>query len=261
MRLTVLGCWAPYPRPGGACPGYLVQSKSTNLLLDCGNGVLSKLGQCLDFRVLDGLVITHYHPDHYMDLFCLRHAIWGSLKDGSRRGSLPVWLPGEPVEKYRELARYRDVFDIITIEGLPAGLGPGDKTTEVRDLQVTFHLTTHPLSCYGVAITPAGQSGPKLVYAADTGYDRRLVPFIERADLLICEASLQEKDAEVAKAGHLTASRAGQLAREARVKKLLLTHFWPEYDLETTRREAEAAFGGEVILAREHLVYDLGSGS
>ena len=38
MKLTVLGCNGPYPAPGGACSGYLLQEGDTGVLLDCGAG-------------------------------------------------------------------------------------------------------------------------------------------------------------------------------------------------------------------------------
>ncbi|NLK51079.1 MAG: hypothetical protein GX295_01340 [Syntrophomonadaceae bacterium] len=79
MRITVLGCWSPYPRAGGACPGYLLEFFDYRLLLECGNGSFSHLQAVTDFRTLDGAIITHFHEDHAADLFCLRHALMGSI--------------------------------------------------------------------------------------------------------------------------------------------------------------------------------------
>ena len=49
MRLTILGNNGPYPAPGGACSGYLVESDSgnTRILIDCGTGVLASLTKML----------------------------------------------------------------------------------------------------------------------------------------------------------------------------------------------------------------------
>ena len=38
MKLTVLGCYGPYPPAGGACSGYLLEEGGTRVLIDCGNG-------------------------------------------------------------------------------------------------------------------------------------------------------------------------------------------------------------------------------
>jgi len=119
MKLTVLGCWAPYPRAGGACSGYLVQVGETNILLECGNGVLSNLQKYLDFRSLDGVIISHLHPDHVMDLFCLRHAVEGARRTDSRLSTIPLYLPAHPNEESAKLAGFSKAFEAKEIEQLP----------------------------------------------------------------------------------------------------------------------------------------------
>lgn len=247
MQLTVLGCWAPYPRAGGACPGYLLEAGDTNLLLDCGNGVLGNLQKHLDFRKLTGVIISHLHPDHYLDLFALRHAIGGAQRDGSRPESLALFLPEGPPEARMQLARYQDVFRITAIEGQNAA-GQGWLESREGGCRLQFMPTEHPLPCYAVAVEFQGK---RIVYTADTGWSEGLVPFLKGADLALCEASLQEEDAAYAAAGHLTARQAGELAQKAGVRNLVLTHFWPEYNLAVTKQEAQEVFGGVVELAEE----------
>ncbi len=75
MRLTVLGgVWPPYPPAGGACSGYLLENDGDRILIDCGNGVLSRLQKYLAPWELDAIVISHLHNDHISDLFILRYA-------------------------------------------------------------------------------------------------------------------------------------------------------------------------------------------
>jgi ribonuclease Z len=77
----------------------------------------------------------------------------------------------------------------------------------------------------------------------------------ERADLLVCESTFADADAALAREyGHLTAGQAGRIAAESRVRRLVLTHFSQRYDNGSLRRladEAEAVFGGEVIVAHD----------
>ncbi len=75
MELTVLGGSAAAPNPGDACTGYHVASGDTALLLDCGSGVVSRLRALADERALSGVVITHLHADHTLDLVALRYAL------------------------------------------------------------------------------------------------------------------------------------------------------------------------------------------
>lgn len=59
MRITVLGKSPSWQDAGGACSGYLVEEAGTFLLLDCGNGVFSKLRRYRDYVAVDAIVISH----------------------------------------------------------------------------------------------------------------------------------------------------------------------------------------------------------
>ena len=64
MRITVLGKSPAWQDADGACSGYLVQENGSCLLLDCGNGVFSKLRRFHEYVDVDAVVITHLHADH-----------------------------------------------------------------------------------------------------------------------------------------------------------------------------------------------------
>ena len=68
MRITVLGKSPAWQDADGACSGYLVEEHGTCLLLDCGNGVFSKLRRFVDYVDVDAVVISHLHADHILDL-------------------------------------------------------------------------------------------------------------------------------------------------------------------------------------------------
>src|SRR5688500_4587540 len=57
MRVTVLGCSGSYAAPATSCTGYLVQTADTNVLLDCGPGVLANLQCHLPLERLDAVVL------------------------------------------------------------------------------------------------------------------------------------------------------------------------------------------------------------
>jgi ribonuclease BN (tRNA processing enzyme) len=254
VKLTVLGCWAPYPKAGGACSGYLIREAGLNILLEAGNGTLSRLMGIIDFRLLDAVIVTHLHHDHYADLFVLRYAIEGAIRDGSRDGPLDLFVPGEPAEEYNRLAGFDKAFITVPIESLPRE--PLDKEYEVYRLNLggldfRFAPIKHPVPGYSVSIGGPG----KLVFSSDTARTNIIAALARNAGLFLCEASGQDSDAGVMKEIHLTAGQAGELAREAGVKRLLLTHFWPEYNPAVLREQAEKAFKGPVELAREGETY------
>ena len=64
MRITVLGKSPSWQDAAGACSGYLVEEGDFTLLLDCGNGVFSKLRRHCDYVDVDAVLITHLHADH-----------------------------------------------------------------------------------------------------------------------------------------------------------------------------------------------------
>lgn len=250
MDLTVLGCWAPYPRAGGACSGYLIREGETAILLETGNGSFSRLLEIMDFRKLSAVVVSHFHTDHCADLFCLRHAVKGAQRDGSRIEPLMLLAPGEPESDFERLAGDGEAFQVRPIENLP---GNGElRRAVVGELQLEFWSTRHSIPGYGVTITSGDQ---RLVYSGDTAYFPELARLWAGAGLLLCEASGFARDAEQIGQTHLTARQAGELARESRATRLLLTHFWPEYDPEALRAEAAQACECPVLVAREGETY------
>jgi len=93
--------------------------------------------------------------------------------------------------------------------------------------------------------------GQKIVYVSDCRYskenEQKVVRLAEGADWFFCEGAFLAKDRERAEErAHLTAHQAGELARKAKVKKLIIFHFSPKYEKEAQLlyREAEEAFQG-----------------
>jgi ribonuclease BN (tRNA processing enzyme) len=83
-----------------------------------------------------------------------------------------------------------------------------------------------------------------------------LAKFATEADLIMVEATLPRPE-RTGQRGHLTPAEAGEHARTAGAKRLLLVHISDELDAEWARGEAEAAFGGPVDVAREGASYEV----
>ncbi|MFZ7102276.1 MAG: MBL fold metallo-hydrolase [Peptococcaceae bacterium] len=248
MQITILGCYAPYAPAGGACSGYLIQSNNFNIMLDCGHGAFAQLQKHLDFRKLHALVITHFHPDHYADIHAVRHGFMGAMRDGSRKEPLIVYVPSQPDQVFDEINGWRDVFITIPLED---AMLRDNKFTNVR---LNFFPTSHPLPTFGVKIN---SNNKKLTYTADTAWTSQLVEECRDSNMVIAEASLREADIVHTNKGHMTASQAGKLAQMARAERVSLTHFWPEYNLNQLRREAEVSFEGEVELAEMNKIFTI----
>jgi len=250
MRLTVLGRWSPYPAPGGACPGYLVDEGTTRLLLDCGTGTVSRLRQHCEVTDLAALVITHLHTDHMLSIYPLRDAYDWHDPDPARP-PLPVYAPAGASERLSALlptpegqARFRATlaFRAITEQSV-ATVGP---------LALSFARTTHPVYCLAVRIESGGRA---LVYSSDSAPAASVEALARRANLLLCEATFPDSEvALAAMAGHMTPTQAAELAARAEVDRLLLTHFSPRSDPEEQRGAAAKVFA-RVEIAEENAQY------
>lgn len=255
MRITVLGCWAPYPRAGGACSGYLVQDGAANVVLDMGNGAFSSMCRLFDFRTIRAVILTHLHPDHYADIECMRHAVEGALRDQSLRlGPVDLLLPREPWDVASRIAVLKKAFNVTFIEDLPVERVPPGVEARVFNVGPVRYMmlpTKHSLPSYAVGVEGSGY----FVYSGDAEPTENLQLFAQRADILLCEASGLDTDAGYVRGSHMTARQAGELAKRAGAKELIITHFWPEYSLEELRAQAEQGYGNRVETATEGDTY------
>jgi len=251
LKVQVLGCWAPYPRADQACSGYLLNAGGKNILLDLGHGAFGKLITVFDYLKLDAVFISHLHMDHCADLSCLRHALLGCRRLGKidENWRLPLFIPSEPLQIFEIFSDYDDVFEITPIDSSMIGqnINMGGAAVDVLSVK-------HPIPTYGIRVVER-EKGKKFVYSSDTAYMEELIDFAKGADIFLCEASLIERDSHYIDKGHLTSRLAAELAEKAQVKMLVLTHFWPEYDLKELVYEIKKAFPGPMEIAEQFKVY------
>jgi ribonuclease BN (tRNA processing enzyme) len=87
-----------------------------------------------------------------------------------------------------------------------------------------------------------------LVYTGDTGASTELAQWASGCDLMLAECSLPDaRGIDV----HLTPTSAGELARVARAKRLVLTHFYPVFGDSDPSVDAARAFGAAVDIAHD----------
>jgi ribonuclease BN (tRNA processing enzyme) len=233
LTLTVLGCSGTFPGEGGACSGYLVRSPGASLVVDLGAGTLAALQRHLAIADIDAVVLSHVHPDHWLDLPLLRNAMRYVLGIEGLRvyGTAETWLMAEVI--MGELAPtllWHTINESLVVD--------------VGDQVLRFSRTDHPVETLAVRVDAGSRS---LLYSADTGPGWHPGSIGADVDLMVCEASLQpEHEGQVQ---HLSARQAGKLARTLGAGQLVVTHVVPGVDPEAQLDMAGQAFGGPVELA------------
>jgi ribonuclease BN (tRNA processing enzyme) len=264
MRLTVLGKSPSWQDAGGACSGYLVEDGGTTVLIDCGNGVFSKLRLFRDYTRVDAVVVSHMHADHFLDLIPFAYA----LTYAPRQQPVPVdrwpgtdcpacpalYAPPGASEKLRRIVGSWGQEDLID-NAFEIHEYEETSRPEVPPLRFAFHSVPHFTETYAIGIESSNGSG-RLVYGADSRPAEEVKQFARGCDLLIMEATLPRPE-RTGERGHLTPREAGEHAKAAGAKRLLITHISDELDALWARDEAADSFGGPVEVAREGAVFEI----
>ena len=264
MRITVLGKSPSWQDADGACSGYLVEEHGVNVLLDCGNGVFSKLRAVIDYVDVDAVVITHLHADHFLDLVPFSYALTYAPRQqpvpvdrwpGTDHPARPLlFAPPGATETFRRVVGAWGNEDLIENAFHMREYDPGETLT-VGSLKLRFRPVPHFTATNAVEFSSANGGG-RFTYGADSRPSDELCEFAEGTDLLLIEATLPRPEREGIR-GHLTPAEAGEHGRRAHARKLVITHISDELDWDWAAREASEAFGGPVEVAREGATYDV----
>lgn len=234
MKLHIVGSSGTFPGQGRPAAGYLVEQGDTRIWCDAGPGTFMSLP--LDSDLIDAVVISHRHPDHCSDLSAAYHA-W-SYSPQPRSG-VPLMAPQSVWDHFCAfIGSDPGCFDFVPVRG-------GDEA-QIGEIAIEFADADHSVPAVGCRFEAGGKV---LYYTGDTGPGGDWLNSAEGADLMLCEASYQEATKDVDYPKHLSAMEAGQLARDAGVKRLCITHIPPYLDPAVSVKEAEVTFGRPVALA------------
>ena len=239
MVVKVLGTQSPVCKSGHNCPGFMIYDGTNQVMLDCGSGTHSLLDFPDTLRNLY-VFITHLHREHYNDIFNLQYASLVFHNQKRIEKLINIFMPRTPESRAEDISSEPDAYARYHFidENLMVNVG---------EMEITFCKTEHPVETYAVHIQKAEKS---IVYTSDTSYlaKDKIAKFAENADLLICESSLLKEHGFPEINSHLTATQAAEIAKLANVKKLGLTHFWFEEDVQKYVDEAKTVFDNVIAL-------------
>jgi ribonuclease Z len=282
LSVFFAGTAGSVPTARRGLPALLLRAGGERILIDCGEGTQQQLLRSVGLPELDAIFLTHYHLDHWLGLvgmiktFDLRarerpltiygpaglNKLFGTLRPLIGRAGYSLSLV--------ELERHDEVrFGSFTLSAFPVkhrveayGYAfveddrPGRFDVEAaRTLGIThapdFGRLQRGEVVDGVRperVMGEARAGRRIVFSGDTAPCQAVEAFAQDADLLIHEATfLEDERARARETAHSTARQAAELARDAGVRMLALTHLSTRYFPRDVREEAREVFANTVV--------------
>jgi len=247
-KVTILGSGTCVPSLSRSACSVLIESGHTRLLLDTGPGTMRRLLET-ETSIFDISVIfySHLHPDHTAELVPF---LFATKYPGSHSRQKPLTIiAGKGFSRFFKgltsvygewIMLGDDMFKIVELDTA------GSDCLYIEGFKVASTPVEHREESLAYRIT--GPDKKSIVYSGDTDFSENLVSLSEGADLLICESAMPDS---MKMPGHLTPSLAGEIATRAGVKKLVLTHFYPECDKSDIANECSRTYSGKIIPAED----------
>jgi ribonuclease BN (tRNA processing enzyme) len=247
MEITILGSGTATPSLKRNASGLAIKSGGVLIVVDMGPGTIRRMCEAdIDYRHVDAIAITHFHPDHVSDivpfLFAANYA-FGPIREE------PFFLIGP------------DGLDtwcrsLVAVHG--DWIVPRNDRLKIRELNADGPDSTN-LDRVKMLSVPSEHSAPSLSYriedangsvtlSGDTDITENLVELAKDTDVLVCECSMPEGRKVP---GHLVPSEAGAMAARAGAGKLVLTHMYPPCEEADVAAQAATVFSGEVVKAED----------
>ena len=278
LSLFFLGTAGSVPSARRGLPAVLVRRGGDRLLFDCGEGTQRQLLRSVGLVDLDTVFISHFHADHWLGLpgmlksFALRErseplTVYGpsGLRElmGAMRvvyGRLPYELEIVELEPAQTVAREGFLIAAVPVRHKAESCLGYALVEEPRpghlDARLAQELGVSPGPDFGrlqrgetvAGVKPeqvmgAAREGRKIVISGDTAPCEALALAAHQADVLVHDATFADEEGDRARQTlHSTARQAAELARDAEVRLLALTHVSSRYAGGELRDQARAMF-------------------
>lgn len=296
IKVTFLGTSAQIPSAKRNHTAILITYKDENILVDCGEGTQMQFRKAqLNPCKLTTILITHIHGDHtfglpgllstlnfsgynkYLRIYCPKGAKKiieefidiEHLKNGFKIKIEEVsgkfyenedfYLESEsmqhgiPTNAYNFVIKSKSRIDKLKLKKYKIPEGPLLKN--LKQGKDIFYEGKK----YKAKELVYLEEGKKISFVLDTVLNNKIARFVKGADLLICDASFSSENSKEAKEHmHLTARQDGQIAKSAKVKKLVLTHISQRYDnkLKELLDDAKKEFKN-VVIAEDFSTFEI----
>lgn len=271
-EVVILGSGTPVPVPGRAGSAVAVVGEDGWLLVDCGRGATQRaIDVGLDLRSIVAVAITHHHSDHLSDLATLAMARWTS----GAREPLPVVAPAGPssrfaascLDLYGDQAFYSQAPDdagprpSVAVQAFEAAATPTTVFASPPWTVSAVLVDHHPVApAVGYCVELGGR---RVVISGDTAVCPGMRLLAREADVLVHEALLSDRVAPSLLRWNAAARAVGELAAEARPRRLVLTHLIPapaapDDEHAYADEAATGGFAGSITVAQDLMRLPLG---
>lgn len=294
LYVITTGTGAPMPDKNRTGPQTVVVAGKQVLVFHAGPGSTLKLEVSpVDVGAVDALFITHFHSDHIGGIGELMLKRWATT---GQQQPLPIYGPTGVVNVVKGFEQAYNLDSIYRIahhgEDVmpPAGFGGEPRTfnlgSDLMSSKTVYKQGEVEVIAFNVAHAPAfpavgyrvNYKGRSIVITGDTKYTESLIHHANKADVLISEALNKKFSSVVARATkslasnasavatdiqdyHISPKEAADVAREANVKQLVITHILPPVPSDLMIRpflkEARAVYDGNIYMANDGTLISL----
>ncbi|WP_436348283.1 MBL fold metallo-hydrolase [Natronorubrum sp. FCH18a] len=281
MRVTLVGTGSPIPVLDRAGTCLVVETDDETFMIDCGPNTVHRLiEQEISYGEITDLFITHHHLDHNAAFY---NFVFTSWAQGGRE-SLTVYGPDgtdalvdSMYDIYEEDLEYRkDIYPTAGITDIDTVQIIDGFSTTIDGHDIETLGVSHSIETYAIKVT--APDGRTFVFSADTSKIPSLKEFAGDADVLVQDACIGPYDedqvpddglvweqyctdtpysSDAVYESHCTAADAGEIASDAGVDTVVLTHLMPYRDTNEMQRRAEQSFDGMVIVAEDGLEFEV----
>lgn len=248
IKATILGSGTCVPSLSRSSCSVLVESGNHRLVFDTGPGTMRRLLEA-GVAIFDVTAVfySHLHPDHTAELVPF---LFATKYPGTHSRQTPLTIiAGKGFTRFFNglkavygewIVLDDDMFNIIELDTTATD------RLNMEDIIIESAPVNHCEESLAYKIT--GPDNTPIVYSGDTDYSENLIRLSQGAEILICECAMPDG---MKVPGHLTPSLAGDIAKRADVKTLVLTHFYPECDRSDIANDCRKAYSGNIILAED----------
>ena len=248
INITILGSGTCVPSLKRTSCSVLIETGGKKLLFDSGAGVMRRLLETgVTIFDIDFIFYSHFHPDHTGELVPF---LFSTKNPAEKQRLTPLTITaGKGFKRF-----YNDLKTVyghwIELEEGLLNISEFDNKAADQRAYKAFTVLSTPVAHNpeSIAYRIDSLQGKSVVYSGDTDFSTNLITLAQEADLLICESAFPDQHKIP---GHLTPSLAGSIAKQANVRKLVLTHLYPECDLTDIRAQCRQEYDGPLIIAED----------